>query len=60
MVWANSDTKDQMLQNMVSDQGTHCLPPIQHCLVITLWTNNKTDMFKLQDMHDKESSCPNI
>ena len=32
--WANSIDPDQMLQNMLSDQGLHCLPLIQQFLDI--------------------------
>ena len=42
--WANSVDPYEMPQNVVSHQGLHCLPLVQHVLETTL--NNKLYLFK--------------
>ena len=49
MAFANSVDLDQTLQNVVSDQGLHCLPYIYNNILDTS-TGSQMDYFKFRSM----------
>ena len=48
-VWANSVDPDEILQNVASHQGLHCLPLIQQFLDTTLGSKLYMYLFKIPE-----------
>ena len=49
-----------MLQNTVSGQDLHCLPPFPQFLDTSTYTYSKTDLFVFKDKYGKNFRCLNI